>query len=54
MLNKARKRQRKEHKRKVIREIESLNTRYPGEYWRLLKQLTRRKKKKKESNENND
>merc|ERR1712130_280217 len=36
VLNKARKRLRKEHKRKVIREIESLNTRYPGEYWRLF------------------
>merc|ERR1712083_1237427 len=49
VLNKARKRLRKEHKRKVIREIESLNTRYPGEYWRLLKQLTGRKKKKKKA-----
>merc|ERR1712228_835131 len=47
--NKARKRLRKEHKRKVIREIESLSTRYPGEYWRLPKQLTGRKKKKKKA-----
>merc|ERR1712228_98151 len=54
VLNKARKRLRKEHKRKIIREIERLDTRYPGEYWRLLKQLTGRKKKKKKSNENND
>merc|ERR1711953_318918 len=49
VLNKARKRLRKEHKRKVIREIESLNTRYPGEYWRLLNQSTGRKKKKKKA-----
>merc|ERR1711953_1027839 len=46
VLNKARKRLRKEHKRKVIREIESLNTRYPGEYWRLRKQVAGKRRKK--------
>merc|ERR1711994_547528 len=44
--NKARKRLRRKHKREVVREIEKLSTRYPGEYWRLLKQLSGRKKKK--------
>merc|ERR1712087_15540 len=46
VLNKARKRLRRKHKREVVREIEKLSTRYPGEYWRLLKQLSGRKKKK--------
>merc|ERR1712083_1263695 len=46
VLNKARKRLRRKHKREVVREIKKLSTRYPGEYWRLLKQLSGRKKKK--------
>merc|ERR1711997_807704 len=46
VLNKARKRLRRKHKREVVREIEKLGTRYPGEYWKLLKQLSGRKKKK--------
>merc|ERR1711994_840003 len=46
MLNKARKKLRRIHKREVVREIEKLSTRYPVKYWRLLKQLTGRKKKK--------
>merc|ERR1712228_912358 len=44
--NKARKRLRRKHKREVVREREKLSTRYPEEYWRLLKQLTGKKKKK--------
>merc|ERR1712228_694357 len=49
VLNKARKKLRRIHKREVVREIEKLSTRYPGEYWRLLKQLTERKKKKRKT-----
>merc|ERR1712228_997879 len=49
VLNKARKKLRRIHKREVVREIEKLSTRYPGEYWRLLKQLTGRKKKKRKT-----
>merc|ERR1711994_1223892 len=51
VLNKARKKLRRMHKREVVREIEKLSTRYPGEYWRLLKQLTGRKKKKRKTME---
>ena len=46
VLNKARKRLRRKHKREVVREIEKLSTRCPGEDRRLLKQLSGRKKKK--------
>ena len=49
VLNKARKKLRIKHKREVIREIECLAMEYPGEFWRLLKQVAGRKKKKKYS-----
>merc|ERR1712141_464894 len=49
VLNKARKRLRRKHKRAVVREIEKLSTRYPGEYWRLLKQLSGKKKKRRKT-----
>merc|ERR1711953_1631807 len=49
VLNKARKKLRRIHKREVVREIEKLSTRYPGEFWRLLKQLSGRKKKERKT-----
>ena len=46
VLNKARKKLRKEHKRKVIEEIEELGSKYQGEFWRLLKQVAGKRRKK--------
>ena len=43
VLNKARRRLRENHKREVIKEIESLGSSYPGVYWKLLKRLAGRK-----------
>ena len=45
-MNKARKKLRKEHKRKVIEEIEELGSKYQGEFWRLLKQVAGKRRKK--------
>merc|ERR1712083_149124 len=45
-LNKARKKLRKEHKRKVIEEIEEMGSKYQGEFWRLLKQVAGKRRKK--------
>merc|ERR1711953_1147402 len=46
VLNKARKKLRKEHKRKVIEEIEELGSKYQGEFGRLLKQVAGKRRKK--------
>ena len=46
VLNKARRRIREKLKKDKIKEIESLKTTYPGEYWKQLKAVAGRKKKK--------
>ena len=46
VLNKARRRIREKLKKDKIKEIESLKSSYPGEYWKQLKAVAGRKKKK--------
>ena len=47
ILNKARKKLREEHKREMMKEIESLRTTYPGVFWKQLKAAAGRSRKKK-------
>merc|ERR1711953_532681 len=47
VLNKARKKLRKEHKGKGIEEIGELGSKYQGEFWRLLKQVAGKRRKEK-------
>ena len=45
VLNKARRRLRENYKKNKIKEIESLKSTYPGEYWKLLKAVASRNRK---------